>query len=296
MKPMKNNQMKTLYFKSTVTVLLHLIFISFFSLSIHAQNIFDIEHSEIYADHLYQIKDFSEAADEYEILLQKAPESILYKERLLLSYKFSGQFKKGINKTEYYYGKSYDKYSFVIIENFLQLLILENKNNSCELIFSEDLNIPEQIKCEYQLANYLLTKQYDQANYIISYHDSLKFNNSVKFNNLVMIFKEAEKIDYKKPIFASVLSAVIPGSGKAYSNDFKNGALAFSIIGLYAWQSYRAFSNDGIKSFYGWVFGVLASGFYIGNIYGSYQSAKRENNYQDELINEKVKNIILMDD
>ena len=34
-------------------VLLNIIYIFFFSLSIHSQNIFDIEHSEIYADYLW---------------------------------------------------------------------------------------------------------------------------------------------------------------------------------------------------------------------------------------------------
>ncbi len=270
-----------------------LILILFISLTIHSQNIFDIEHSEIYADHLFQIEDFKEAAFEYERLIQKVPGSILYKERLLLSYRFSGQILQGIQRTEDFFHDEVTNYPEKIIDNYILLLILVNDFEKCELVLSKKLNLNEEKQNEYRMAYYLLTKQYGPASDFILLPDELKTGKSKKYNELLKVYYETSNIQYKKPTAALILSVIIPGSGKAYANDFNNGALVFSVIGLYAWQSYRAFSNDGVKSFYGWVFGALASGFYIGNIYGSYQSAKRENNYQDELIKEKVKNIIL---
>ena len=43
------------------------------------------------------------------------------------------------------------------------------------------------------------------------------------------------------------------------------------------WQSYAGFNKNGIESGYGWVFGTLATGFFIGNIYGSAKAANTRN-------------------
>jgi hypothetical protein len=53
------------------------------------------------------------------------------------------------------------------------------------------------------------------------------------------------------------------------------------------WQAYRGFSKSGKNSVYGWVFASLATGFYIGNIFGSHKSAKKYNKkIDDNLYNE----------
>lgn len=298
MKLTRNNLMKAqkriLYFK-TVKLFLHLIIIFLLSFSVNSQNIFDIEHSEIYADHLFQNKEFKEAVFEYERLIQKVPDCIRYKERLLLSYKYSEQIVSGIQKTEELF-PDFSNISSKIIDNYLQMLFINNDFEKCDSLFDFQLYLRNEEYHEYKFAYYLLTKQYDSLDVLILSTDNLKIEKSRKYNELLNIYTESKDLQNKKPIVSAVLSVIIPGSGKAYANDFNNGALVFSIIGLYGWQSYRAFSNDGIKSVYGWVFGTLAAGFYLGNIYGSYQSAERENIYQDELINKKVKNIILKDD
>jgi ABC-type sugar transport system substrate-binding protein len=54
-----------------------------------------------------------------------------------------------------------------------------------------------------------------------------------------------------------------------------------------------SFAQLGAKSVFGWVNLTLASGFYLGNIYGAYESAKRLNNFIFIKTNYEIKNRII---
>jgi TM2 domain-containing membrane protein YozV len=73
-------------------------------------------------------------------------------------------------------------------------------------------------------------------------------------------------------LFASLLSALIPGLGKVYSNEISDGIFSFLATGLLSYLAYDNFKAD--HRFRGWLFTGLASIFYVGNIYGSYAAAQ----------------------
>jgi hypothetical protein len=83
------------------------------------------------------------------------------------------------------------------------------------------------------------------------------------------------------------MSAVIPGSGKAYCGRMWDGLYSFLVVAAMSWQSYEGFSKNGISSGRGISFGLLGLIFYGGNILGSFNAAKLYNiSKQSELVAE----------
>lgn len=79
----------------------------------------------------------------------------------------------------------------------------------------------------------------------------------------------------KSETLAAIMSAIIPGSGYLYAGHFGDGVTAFLINGLWI-----AGAVTGIRAEYYAVAGVLAGvglPFYVGNIYGSANAAKKWN-------------------
>ena len=111
-----------------------------------------------------------------------------------------------------------------------------------------------------------------------------------RMNGALDLAAQGEIIKLKSPFLAGSMSAIVPGSGKFYTRDWKDGLIGFLTVGASAYQSVRGFQRRGINSGYGWVFGGLATGFYFGNIYGSVQSAKRYNKRKKQNLKLKIEN------
>ena len=115
-------------------------------------------------------------------------------------------------------------------------------------------------------------------------------NQNPVIENLSIMYRTTKT---KSPVKAGIFSAVIPGSGRVYTQDYTNGLLSLLFIGGSAWQSASRFKQNGITSVTGWIYGGIAFGFYLGNIYGSVKSAKKYNNKKYQILDEKTKNYIL---
>jgi len=74
---------------------------------------------------------------------------------------------------------------------------------------------------------------------------------------------------FKKPFLASLFSALIPGSGKLYAGRGVDALSSLTIVGITSWQACSSFNDEGVDSVKGWIYGSMASVFYLGNIYGS---------------------------
>jgi TM2 domain-containing membrane protein YozV len=93
----------------------------------------------------------------------------------------------------------------------------------------------------------------------------------------------------KHPLNAVALSFFIPGLGKIYANQPKNGILTLFTNGLFAYQAYRGFNQKGLTSIYGWVFLTASTVFYFGNLYGSYTAINRYNEQNINVIRDEIK-------
>jgi hypothetical protein len=91
----------------------------------------------------------------------------------------------------------------------------------------------------------------------------------------------------KNPTVAGLLS-VIPGLGYAYAGHKQTAISALLVNGLITYATYSNLKNEN----YGMaaLTGVFNISFYIGNIAGSIQSAKRYNKQQKQYIIDKLTN------
>jgi TM2 domain-containing membrane protein YozV len=101
-------------------------------------------------------------------------------------------------------------------------------------------------------------------------------------SGLLELARSADSTERKRPFVAGLLSAFLPGVGKMYAGEAADGLFSLTSIGLLGGLTYLGFSQDGIRSVRGWTYGSLGALFYLGNIYGSVQSARRTNERLDE--------------
>jgi TM2 domain-containing membrane protein YozV len=98
----------------------------------------------------------------------------------------------------------------------------------------------------------------------------------------------------KSPFVAGTLSTILPGAGKVYAGRWKDGLVSLLFVGANAYSAYRGFSSGGIQSPYGWLFGGLSAGFYIGGIYGSQKAARIYNHTLEAKIKSDVYSRLLL--
>jgi hypothetical protein len=95
--------------------------------------------------------------------------------------------------------------------------------------------------------------------------------------DLEKLIQKGQQQKLKKPWLATALSVPVPGLGKVYSGEWKDGIISLLFVGVNAWQAVRRFDKEGTDTFWGWIHGGFALGFYSGNIYGAHKAARRYN-------------------
>ena len=134
----------------------------------------------------------------------------------------------------------------------------------------------------------MLQENYKEAGLMLEKNSEI---NEGFISDYSRLLKLENEFKYKKPGISIAMSAIIPGSGKFYSGYWKDGLIAFIFVTASAYQSYRGFSKNGIESVYGWIFGGLATGFYIGNLYGSGKAANEHNSVFRHKLHHQVEEV-----
>jgi len=99
------------------------------------------------------------------------------------------------------------------------------------------------------------------------------------------LLEEAENRPRKSPVLAGTMSAVLPGSGYAYSGRYRDGFVAFLINGLFIAGTAVAVDDENNPA--AALIGGAGLPFYLGNIYGSANAAQKWNlSIAQELRNE----------
>lgn len=137
-------------------------------------------------------------------------------------------------------------------------------------------------KAFYELSSYWVSRNYRGATkYCIDNAGNLMHKSPDLYQLTIALNGEKKK----SPALAGLMSAIVPGSGKAYSGRWGDALVSLLFVGTNAFISYRGFHKKGIKSFNGWFFGGVAFSFYSAGIWGSAKAAKNYNqlikdNYQ----------------
>jgi len=137
-----------------------------------------------------------------------------------------------------------------------------------------------------ELQGLLYANKYEWKNARNSFQNlsGLPFDPSTREATLNYL-KNADHLPHKSPALASVLSA-IPGAGYAYIGHRQTAVSSFLLNSVLAYATYGNIKNHN----YGMatLTGIFSASFYIANIYGALQSARRFNEQQKKNIVNKL--------
>ncbi len=245
------------------------IILLFFSGQVLSQTEIDF-HSpsniRLFADYLFCQKDYLRASDEYKVLLEKNNNDTI-EFKWGLSLQLTGSYSEALNHfhnisyNSHFYTQSREEYArtlflnkdFSDIHGYLMrsdpskdFYPFVSRLNNITYFYTEDSLPPE--------ANFVSVFPPEQT------------------GDIKRFYEWENDPPYKSPLLAGVLSTVVPGLGKVYTENYSDGLFAALLTGLFGYIAYTDFKAD--HNVRGWIFTGVAAFFYTGNIYGSAASAQ----------------------
>jgi TM2 domain-containing membrane protein YozV len=234
-----------------------------------------------FADYLMKTRQYKIATWELERLdfIQPGVDSVRL--RLLDAKRLDGAYLSGIMKL-----RSYLSDSPQLLQNpdfaqaYVRLNFLFGEYDGVRSFLQQNSVLPPAYRANVMLASAILMDDFAAAR-------SLSQTETIT-PSLLQVVSDAEAIRMKSPFLAGTLSALVPGTGKFYTGDWKDGIISMVFVGANAFAAYRGFNQEGVQSVYGWVFSAIGTGFYVGNIYGSVKSARKRNTMKKQRIYDQV--------
>ena len=250
---------------------MRIVFLLFISFASFGQDIFNYDNSRKYADYLVKSGQFDLASKEFERLVYFAPNNDTIKTNLLKSYRLSNQTTLGIEKL----GALYSDKSKVPYAPALEYAKLQMQNQSWDQakeFWSQNSSFSPDDKVLLNVTSDIFNNKFkDARNTLGQLKDA---GNGLGVGYKSILERETRK---KSPGLAGMMSAIVPGTGKAYSNNWKDGIVSLFFTAGMAFQTYRSFNKYGVNNHRGWIYGGIGLGFYLGNVYGSVKSTKDYN-------------------
>jgi hypothetical protein len=114
--------------------------------------------------------------------------------------------------------------------------------------------------------------RHDMEKLVAAYPD---YPASIRAKETLGLFDQYQDLPRKSEILAGIMSAVVPGSGYIYAEHYGDGITAFLINALAIAGTVTAVYNENYAV--AAIVGGVGLPFYIGNIYGSANAAKKWN-------------------
>jgi len=220
-----------------------------------------------FADFLFCDKDYLRAIDEYGKYLKTNDDDTI-QFNIALGYSLLNdhtnalhKFSLIVNSSPFYEQSRMEELKSLFLQNADSLFYLSANellnSNSPYSINAHRLNNTSLLLIENVLpekGKFLIPFETDEKSILSNFYDSKK------------------NPPYKSEVLAGILSSIIPGSGKIYSENYGDGITAFLLTGLFSYLAYTNFENNHPTR--AWIFTALGAGFYAGNIYGSVASAQ----------------------
>jgi tetratricopeptide (TPR) repeat protein len=227
------------------------------------ENLSSPSNIKLFADFLFNQKDYLRAVDEYERYLNFVPDDTI-QFKIALAYSLMNNFNEAAKRFNIISENSsfYKPARIEFLKSIFQTgNIAEFRYKYAERTFNKSYTDSSGITSLFMFS-FLLTKQPlpDEGEFIKNFPISER-------QRIKSFFEWKEYPPEKSPLKAAIFSAIIPGSGKIYTNESWDGIFAFITTlgtGYLTYDNFKASHN-----FRGWIFGGLTAGFYGGNIYGS---------------------------
>ncbi len=252
-----------------------------------ARDLYSLESTRAFANYLFTKGDWTLAADEYARLLFMTPNDDTVLQRLSQIYRSQGKYPLAKQLFQLHRGQPPMLSTAALEREYLATQLFQGPTGGFteSLGHVRHLGPEEQLRMQIEFA--MVNRDWLQARHNLAEAAPSRWKDVYsETTERVLAFGP------KKPWLASAMSVVIPGSGKIYAKNVKEGITSFLFVAAMAYQSYRGFDKQGTKSATGWIYGGLGLGFYVGNIYGAQQSAKNYNRRQLADIHEEVDRII----
>ena len=220
-----------------------------------------------FADFLFCDKDYLRAIEEYEKYIKTIDDDTI-QFKIALGYSLTNdqsnalqKFNLIVNSSAFYEQSRIEKLKSFFLQNADSLFYLSaneliNSNspysNNTHRLKNTSLLLTENVLPEKE--KFLIPYEDDEKSILNNFYDSKK------------------NPPYKSATVAGILSAIIPGAGKIYTENYADGITAFLLTGLFSYLAYTNFEHDHPTR--AWIFTVLGVGFYAGNVYGSVASAQ----------------------
>lgn len=246
-----------------------LLFQIIISAAVLAQNInFNSpENIRLFADFLFCDRDYLRAIDEYEKYLSYSDEDTIRFKIALAFSAIGDQYNaiKNFNSLQetsklYQISRIEELKSLFNLKQFSQLNSKANELNQLKSDYSDIakkiVNISYLLNIESMPSEKIFLEPFDDQEKTIVQNFYFQKTNP----------------DYKSEVLSGVYSAIIPGLGKIYTENYSDGITSFLLTGLFSYLAYTNFNND--HPVRAWIFTLAGAGFYAGNVYGSIASAQ----------------------
>jgi len=256
-------------------ILFSLLLSSGFLLTGQSQNLFDYSNSLRYADYLFRSEQYKLAVGEYERIVFMKPNDFSSREKLLKSYRFLPDLQRAYLKGQAWLQEQ-DTFPPTLALEYSRILLLQKRFPTLDqFLLRPDIRLDSNKIEILRLNSLILQRQFDKAELLLK--DNLHYMPASEFHFFTREIEAGRHIKIKSPMLAAGMSTILPGSGRIYAGDWKDGLISIIIIGSTGFGAYRAFLKEGKGSALAWIYSGLSFGFYLGNIYGSYQSARLKN-------------------
>lgn len=248
------------------------------------ENLYDRTHTLRYGAHLLHAGEYDLAIQEYERLVFMDSTDEVSRLSLLRAYRLSGKYQQAETRFRSLYSTT-DALTAAAAGEYAKVLLQSNSILRAKQ-FLTSAPVPDSLRPILQTSLALLSADWQTAQRELAAvpDTALAWHRSFR-----ALATDGTGLRYKSPALAATFSALVPGSGKAYVGVWKDGIFSLVMIGLTSWQSYRAFHKNGNRSIYGWSYAGLATGLYLGNIWGSAKAARVHNHRLKETILTRVR-------
>lgn len=259
-----------------------------FAYQLPSQDLFNLENSRRFAAYLFDTRQYDLAADEFERVVFMDPADSSAVLSLLSSYRLQKDYSVGVRRAFDLVSKVQVPDESLIREVFL-LTALSGQHQKATRFIQDQHQLPAGKRATFLLSNRILAGDWEGAQNQLGINGPI---NEPVYSELASLVEGYTQIHTKSPWLAAGMSTLIPGLGKFYTGDWKDGLIALLFVASNTWQSYRGFNRDGLDSVNGWIFGTIGAGFWLGNIYGSYRAAGKYNSRKRNAYHEHSTSVI----
>lgn len=257
------------------------------SFSAFSQDLYNFEHSYRYGQFLFETRQFQLAAEEFERVLFLDPDNDTVKQQLIKSYLLGQQYTMVNRRTDSLF-RIRESIPRKLAIDYSKALIMAEMNFNASQFIRSNRNLNSSDRLFLSMNNQLIGYEWDKAKLT---YEELSLTGFLYDKKYAEIFRQMDEARYKSGGLAFGLSAVVPGLGKVYTGNWKDGLISFIFVAGSTIQAIRGYHEYGKRSAFFIVYTGLAATFYAGNLYGSVKAARKYNGKIRKQIHARIESL-----